>query len=83
MTRLLQEAFTTVSTSLSRDAQDRLAQLMIRNVSRLEAILEDELDEQVFEASAIRAVESDKVQALLKRVAERHDSTNRPATHSR
>jgi hypothetical protein len=83
MTKLLQEAFTTVSTSLSRDAQDRLAQLMIRNVNRLEAILEDELDEQVFESSAIRAVESDKVQALLKRVAARHDSTNRPATHSR
>lgn len=31
---------------------------------------EDEADERVFEASAIRAVESDKVQALLKRVGQ-------------
>ncbi len=69
MTRLLQRAFTTVAASLSPDSQDRLAQLMMENMGRLEEALEGAWDEQVFEASAIKAMESEKVRGLLKRVA--------------
>ena len=76
MTRLLQQAITTVSATLSPDRQDRLAQLMIENVDRLEEALEAAWDEQVFEASAIKAMESDKVRNLLKRVVERHSATD-------
>ena len=82
MTRLLQQAFTTVSTNLSPDSQDRLAQLMMENVGRLEEALEGAWDEEVFEASAIKAMESDKVRGLLKKVAEKHGSTDGPATES-
>ena len=75
MTRLLQQAFTTVSTNLSPDSQDRLAQLMMENVGRLEEALEGAWDEQVFEASAIEAMRSDKVRGLLRKAAEKHGST--------
>ncbi len=74
MTRLLEQAFTRVSTNLSQEGQDRLAQLMIGSLDRLEGILEDAWDEQVFEASAIEAIESEKVQNLLRRAAEKHIS---------
>lgn len=82
MTRLLQQAFTTVSASLSPDSQDRLAHLMMENVGRLEDALEGAWDEQVFEASATKAIESGKVRDLLKRVAEKHGSTDGLATES-
>ena len=74
MTKLLEQAFATVSTSLSQEGQDRLAQLMIGNLDRLEEILEDAFDEQVFEASALKAIESEKVQNLLIRVAQKRAS---------
>ena len=82
MTRLLQQALTTVSASLSPDSQDRLAHLMMENVGRLEEALESAWDEQVFEASAIKALESDKVRGLMKRVADKHRSTDGLATES-
>ncbi len=82
MTRLLQQAFTTVATNLSPASQDRLAHLMMENVGRLEEALEGAWDEQVFEASAIQAMESDKVRDLLKRVAQKHGSERGLATES-
>ncbi len=75
MTRLLQQAFTTVSTKLSPDGQNRLAQLMLADVGRLEEALEAVWDEQVFEASAIEAMESDRIQDLLNRVAKKQGSS--------
>lgn len=82
MTRLLQQAFASVSSNLSPDRQDRLAQLMMENLGRLEEALEAALDEQVFEASAMKAMESDKVRSLLKRVAAKHSSTHGLAAES-
>ena len=82
MTRLLQQAFTTVSANLSPDRQDRLAQLMMANVGRLEEALEAAWDEQVFEASAIEAMESHRVRSLLKQVAEKHRSNGGRATEA-
>ncbi len=80
MTRLLEQAFTTVSTNLTPDRQDRLAQLMMTDVGRLEEALEAAWDEQVFETSALKAMESTKVRALLKRVAEERGSKGAAAT---
>lgn len=54
----------------------------MENVDRLEEALEGAWDEQVFEASAIKAMESEKVRGLLKRVAEKHGSTDDLATES-
>ncbi len=82
MTRLLQRAFTTVASSLSPDSQDRLAHLMMENMGRLEEALEGAWDEQVFEASAIKAMESESVRSLLKRAAEKHGSTDGLAAES-
>ena len=76
MTRLLQQALTAVSANMSPDRQDRLAQLMMVDVGRLEEALEAAWDEQVFENSAVQALESDKVRGLLKRVADKHRSTD-------
>lgn len=72
MTNLLQETVTMVSTRLNQQDQNRLAHLMIENVGKLPKLLEDELDEQRFDASAVKAIESETVQHLLKRVAEKH-----------
>ncbi len=82
MTKLLQRAFTTVSANLSPDGQDRLANLMMENVGRLEEALEVAWDEQVFEASALEAMESEKVRGLLRRAAEKHGSADGQATES-
>ena len=71
-----------MSASLSPDSQDRLAHLMMENVGRLEEALEAAWDEQVFEASAIKALESDKVRGLMKRAADMHRSTDGLATES-
>lgn len=76
MTRLLEQAFTTVSASLSPDRQDRLAQLMMKDVGQLEEALEAAWDEQVFEASAVKALESAKIRGLLQRAAEKYGSAN-------
>ncbi|MDI6782028.1 MAG: hypothetical protein QME49_08015 [bacterium] len=72
MTKLFHEAVTTVSTRLNHQDQDRLAYLIIENVGKLPKLLEDMLDEQSFDASAVKAIESETVQHLLKRVAGKH-----------
>ncbi len=82
MTRLLHRAFTTVAASMSPASQDRLAHLMMENVGRLEEALEHAWDEQAFEASAIEALESDKVRGLLQRAATKHGFTDGPAPES-
>lgn len=69
MTKLLEEAFTTISTKLSQQDQDRLAQLMIENIDKLPELLEEEMEEGSFDISAVKAIESGKVQNLLKKVA--------------
>ncbi len=82
MTRLLQRAFTTVAANLSPGSQDRLAHLMMENVGRLEEALEGAWDEQVFEASAIEAMETEKVRDLLKRAVAKHGSSNSTTAES-
>jgi len=72
MTKLLEQAFESVSTKLSHESQNRLAQLMLSNLESLEGLLEEAMEERSFDASAIQAIESDRVQLLLKRVAEKH-----------
>lgn len=72
MTKLLQKAFTMVSTRLNQHDQDRLAHLMIENGDKLQELLEDRLDEQRFDTSALKAIESETVQHLLKKVAGKH-----------
>ena len=69
MTKLLEEAFTTISTKLSQQDQDRLAQLMIENIDKLPELLEEEMEEGSFDISVVKAIESGKVQNLLKKVA--------------
>ena len=69
MTELLEKAFTTISTKFSQQDQDRLAQLMIENIGNLPELLEEEMEERSFDISAVKAIESDKVQSLLKKVA--------------
>jgi hypothetical protein len=64
MTKLLEQALTTVSAHLNPEGQSRLARLMIRNLGPLEEILEDALDEQVFESCAREAIDSEKVPRL-------------------
>lgn len=74
MTKLLEEAFTTISTKLNQQDQDRLAQLMIENIDKLPELLEEEMEERSFDISAVKAIESDKVQNLLKKVANKYKS---------
>ena len=76
MTKLLRKAFTMVSTRLNQQDQDRLAYLIIENVGKLPQLLEDEIEEQSFDLSAIKALESETVQNLLKKVAEKHGAQN-------
>lgn len=76
MTKLLQKAFTIVSTRLNRHDQDRLAYLIIENVGKLRQVLEDEIEEQSFDLSAVKALESETVQNLLKKVAEKYGAQN-------
>jgi len=74
MTKLLRKAFTIVSTRLNQQDQDRLAYLIIGNVGKLHQLLEDEIEEQSFDLSAVKALESETVQNLLKKVAEKHSA---------
>ena len=76
MTKLLQKAFTIISMRLNQEDQDRLACLIIENVGKLHQLLEDEIEEQSFDLSAVKALESETVQNLLKKVAEKHGAQN-------
>jgi hypothetical protein len=74
MTKLLYDALTTVSEKFSQQEQDKLAYLLVENMESLRVFLENETDERCFDAAAMEAIESEKVQSLLKRVAEKHHS---------
>lgn len=74
MTKLLQEAFTLVSTQLNQQDQDKLAHLMIENIGKLQNLLEDEAEEKRFDASALEAIGSETVQNLLSKVAEKYSA---------
>jgi hypothetical protein len=77
MTKLLREAFDIASKKYkSQQLQDRLAYLMIKNMDRLYEMLEEEADERNFDACAIEAVSSKKIQALFGKVAEKYNSQN-------
>lgn len=74
MTKLLEEAFTTISKKLNLQDQNRLAHLMIENVGKLHELLGDEIHEQNFDNAAVEVIESGKVQNLLKKVANKYNS---------
>jgi flagellar motor switch protein FliG len=76
MTKLLQKAFTIISMRLNQEDQDRLACLIIENIGKLHQLLEDEIEEKSFDLSAVKALESETVQNLLKKVAEKHGAQN-------
>lgn len=76
MTKLLEEAFTRISNKLNQHDQDRIAYLMIENIDKLHELLEDEIQEQNFDNGAVEAIKSDKVQNLLKKVANKYSSQN-------
>ncbi len=72
MTKALEKAFTMASTGLHHKDQDRLGWFIIDNFPKLHEILDDLLDEQNFDRNAIKAIESENVQHLLRKVAEKH-----------
>jgi len=75
MTKLLREAFIMASERYnSQQDQDRLAYLMIENMDRLCELLEEDTDEQNFDACVVEAVSSEKIQKLFGRVVEKHTS---------
>jgi len=76
MTDLLNEAFTLVSAKLNHREQDNLARILITNIENLHKFIEDTLDEQNFDTAAVKAVESQRVQHLFKKVAEKYKSRN-------
>ena len=76
MTLLLQEAFTLITSQLTPQGQDTLANLMIDHLEQLPDFLAEELEEHQFEASARQAIQSDNVQHLLKQVAEKYQANH-------
>jgi hypothetical protein len=72
MTKLFQEAFTKASTELTPNDQDRLAQFLLANIGRLHDVIDDVVDEYLFDKQAISAIESEPVQRLLEQVAHKH-----------
>lgn len=75
MTKLFQEAITKVSTELTPNDQDQFAQFLLANVGRLHDLIEDVVEEYLFEKQAIAAIDSEPVQRLLKQVAEKHQTS--------
>ena len=73
MTKLLSEAFTMASERYN-SRQDQLAYLMIENMDRLYELLEEEADERNFDTCVIEAVNSEKIQKLLGKVAAKYTS---------
>jgi hypothetical protein len=74
MTKLFQEAMTKASTELTPNDQDRFAQFLIANVGRLHDLIDDVIEEYVFDKQVVAAIESEPVQRLLKQVAEKHQT---------
>jgi hypothetical protein len=77
MTKLLQEAFTMVSTKFNQEEQDRFAHLIMENINKLYEIL-DEAEERSFDSIASTTIDSEKIQNLLKRVTEKHKNRQSP-----
>lgn len=74
MTKLLQEAMTKASTELTPTDQDQFAQFLLANVGRLHDLIEDVIEEYLFEKQVIAAIDSEPVQRLLRQVAEKHQT---------
>jgi len=74
MTKLFQEAMTKASTELTPSDQDRLAQFLLANVGRLHDLIDDVVEEYLFDKQAVAAIESKPVQRLLKHVAEKYQT---------
>ncbi|MBF0099475.1 MAG: hypothetical protein HQK77_01060 [Desulfobacterales bacterium] len=72
MTKLLQEAFNMVSYKFSQQEQDRLAHLIIENISKLRDFLEDESEERHFENIVVNTIKSPNIQNILGSVAEKY-----------
>ena len=66
MTDLLNEAFTLVSAKLTHREQDNLAMILINNIENLNKFVEEALDDHNFDTSAVKAVESQRVQHLFR-----------------
>jgi len=79
MSKLLQEAFTMVSMRYSQHEQDRFAQLIMDNISKLREFLEGESEEQSFDNIAVRTVKSEKIRNLFGKVAEKYKKRNNEA----
>lgn len=73
MTKLLREAFTMASERYG-SRQDRLAYLMIENMDRLCEILEEETEEQNFDACVTEAVSSEKMRNIFGKAAKKYSS---------
>jgi len=74
MTKLLREAFHMASEKYSQQDQNRLAYLIIENMDKLYELLEKESEERNFDACVIEAVNSEKIQKLFGRMAEKYIS---------
>jgi len=72
MTKLFQEAMTKASMELTPKDQDRFAQFLLANSGRLHDLIDDVVEEFIFEKQAIAAIESEPVQRLLNQIAEKH-----------
>ena len=75
MTQLLKKAFNIASQKYNEhEIQNRLAYLMIENMDRLYQLLEEEAEEQNFDACAIQAVNSPNIERLFEKAAKKYNS---------
>lgn len=72
MTKLFQEAITKASAELTPNDQDRFAQWLLANVGRLHELIDDVVEEYLFDKQATSVIESEPIQQLLNQVAEKH-----------
>ena len=74
MTKLFQDAMTQASSELTPNDQDRFAQFLLAHVGRLHDLIDDVVEEFMFDKHAVAAIESEPVQRLLKQVAEKYQA---------
>ena len=74
MTKLFEEAVTKASTELNPHDQDRFAQFLLAHIGNLHDLIDDVIEEYVFERNAIAAIELPSVQKLLKQVADKYQA---------
>lgn len=72
MTTLLQRALTQASNELNQQDQDRLANMILGNMHHLHDLLDELAEEAEFDNQASQVIESQPVQNLLSKVAEKH-----------